>query len=251
MNHTTLLKWTLTPTILLAVICIVNLGLTTLYWIVGDWIVPRGVEVHDSIKPAEGLEALLTVKVTIIEYLPPATDSTLVSAALGLFTAVVCGLAWYKLRRVDMDEESNMPRRRFWLAFPLISLLSTSGAALGSLILHYTQKDSAPYGCRSEMQSNGDRIMYCTREMGACNVLPDFKRLFRKYGQQLRKEEWVGSLCMQTQAVKWMQLGLVLACVGTAALLCAQGLVRGRTRYERVRNMEKGKGRVEEDGLGA
>lgn len=50
------------------------------------------------------------VNVIMIEYISSATDATIISVCLGLLAGVVAFIAWYKLRRADMDMEHQLVR---------------------------------------------------------------------------------------------------------------------------------------------
>jgi hypothetical protein len=45
-----------------------------------------------------------------IDFLPPATDASIVSAATALIATIIAIIAWYKLRRGNMDMDLNIVR---------------------------------------------------------------------------------------------------------------------------------------------
>lgn len=52
-----------------------------------------------------------------------------------------------------------------------------AGAALASLVLHFTEQGSDSFGCDSEtlmMSGKFNTNKHCTREMAACNFLPKY-----------------------------------------------------------------------------
>jgi hypothetical protein len=90
------------------------------------------------------------------------------------------------------------PRRRFWVGFAVLSLLGEFGAALAALILHYTQKGPDEFGCASDTTPDGDETLYCTREMGTCNVLPHWKGLLESENQVFDRSWGISLACNET-----------------------------------------------------
>jgi hypothetical protein len=115
MGYETLLRWTLAPTIGLFTFALIGVVLTTHYWILSDWFLARYL-----VYPG-GLDVL-------IDYQPKSTDATIVSFCLGLFAGVVCFLAWYKLRRQNMDMDHNLVRGPFHLVVNTGSYMVTRSA---------------------------------------------------------------------------------------------------------------------------
>ncbi|KAF2018263.1 hypothetical protein BU24DRAFT_167832 [Aaosphaeria arxii CBS 175.79] len=230
MGYERILSFTLVPTILLLVLSFVSTILTTTYWIFGDWVLPRYfLEGKDVPGKPELNESL-------IEYVTPATDATVATAAIGIFAGVVCVLGYTKLRKGNMDLELNKPRRRFWVAFVQFWAGGVAVSALATIIVHYTTKGDDQFGCTSYKDATGGKVYECTREMGACNVLPEWRN------QATEKSDiktWaIPVTCQMITATKWMQLIIMLDAIVIIAMFSVQARLRSKSRYGRLAGKE-------------
>lgn len=102
MDYRKLLTLALGPTILFFLLSLVSVALTTHYWIIGDWIVPRGVRVRtDNFNERTQSYA---IDETIVYFTENDTDATIVSGCLCLTAAVVALIACVELRKPGLDE---------------------------------------------------------------------------------------------------------------------------------------------------
>ncbi|PSN64118.1 hypothetical protein BS50DRAFT_612287 [Corynespora cassiicola Philippines] len=227
MGYETFLRFTLVPTALLFSLSLASIVITAHYWILGDWIMGRWVQIpieYDSQR-----NRWITDD-TIVEYSSSSTDATIVSGCLSLGASIVAFLGWYKLRRADMDADLNGPRRRFWTGFVMLGGTTGFAAALAALIVHYTDRGDDQYGCTSEthaMSSGSNTNMVCSREAGACNFMPQWLSGTSK--------QWSYELaCNEIVAVKWMQIPLMLIAVLIMVMFGMQSWLRKRTRHTRA-----------------
>jgi hypothetical protein len=103
MEYRKLLTLTLVPSILLLLLSLVSVALTTHYWIIGDWITPRGVRVQTS--TFNDRTQSYTIDETIVYFTETDTDATIVSGCLCLTAGVVAVIAWAQLRKPGMDSQ--------------------------------------------------------------------------------------------------------------------------------------------------
>jgi hypothetical protein len=194
MQYKKILTLALAPTIVFFLLSLVSVALTTHYWILGDWIIPRGVRVtSDNFN--ERTQSY-TFDDTIVYFIDRETDSTVASGCLCLGAAIMALIAWSTLRKPNMDTQLaavSIPhsgslfylnfaqgKRRFWVL--AVTVMSTAGAAaaLVSLILHFTEQGDDGFGCKSRTWTvSGGKTntnKYCTREMASCNFLPKHLR---------------------------------------------------------------------------
>lgn len=101
MEYRKLLTLALVPSILFFLLSLVSVALTTHYWIIGDWITPRGVKVQTS--TFNDRTQSYTIDETIVYFTENDTDATIVSGCLCLTAAVVALIAWAQLRKPGMD----------------------------------------------------------------------------------------------------------------------------------------------------
>jgi hypothetical protein len=96
-----ILRLTLVPAILLLLLSFVSVALTTHYWIIGDWILNKGVKVQtdDFIERTQKYR----IDETIVYFLQSVTDATIVSGCLCLTAAIVAVVAWVQLRKPGID----------------------------------------------------------------------------------------------------------------------------------------------------
>jgi hypothetical protein len=117
MHHETILRLSLFVSIFLFILCLTTTLLTTVYWILSDWLVFRYITV---------LSAQNKKNEFLLYYMQTPTDASIVSGCVGMATGVVAFLAWYKLRRADMDFEHNMVGRLLLLQSSPSCLVASS-----------------------------------------------------------------------------------------------------------------------------
>ncbi|KAF1926090.1 uncharacterized protein M421DRAFT_423092 [Didymella exigua CBS 183.55] len=233
MEFRKLLTLAIVPSILYFLVSLVSVALTTHYWIIGDWITPRGVNVQTS--TFNERTQSYTIDETIVYFTDNDTDATIVSGCLCLTAAVLALIAWAQLRKPGMDAFDATNKRRFWVL--AVSVTSLVGAVTGlvSIILHYTNKGDDAFGCSSETLQMSGRFntnKYCTREMAACNFLP-------KYLSTKSDRDSAALGCTEAVTVKWLQVALILLSLVTLALFSVQASLRRKTRPSRMAAAEK------------
>lgn len=176
MQYQKILGFALAPSIVFFLLSLTSVALTVHYWILGDWIVPRGVQIQTQ----DFNERLQQYEIdsTIIYYIDLVTDATISSGCLNLTAAILALIAWSTLRKPGMDSQTAAGTRRFYILAIVVMTLAGIGSALASLVLHYTELGSQ-YGCKAERLMMGTRLntnLYCTREQAACNFLPKYLR---------------------------------------------------------------------------
>lgn len=232
MEFRTLLNLALAPSILFFLLSLISLALTTHYWIIGDWIVPRGVKVQTN--EFNQRTQSFTIDETIVYFTENDTDATIVSGCLCLTAAVVAIIACVELKKPGLDEVLKTNKRRFWVLAVVVTTLIGAVTALVSIILHYTNKGDDAFGCKSEtLMMNGkfNTNKYCTREMAACNFLPKYLNKGDKGSAA------VG--CAEAVTVKWMQIALILLSLLILAMFSSQAWLRKKTRPTRTNASEK------------
>jgi lysylphosphatidylglycerol synthetase-like protein (DUF2156 family) len=168
MRYQTILGLALVPTTLLFLLSLISVVLTMHYWILGDWFLPRGVQVTTGI--FDDRSQSYPTDYTIVYFQDRETDATIASGVLSLSAAVVALIAWIVLRKSAMDahiftvSDVHYPafalwlmavqnKRRFWVLAVVVMTISSAIAALASLVQHYTKKGSDEYGCSTETLS--------------------------------------------------------------------------------------------------
>ncbi|KAF2026283.1 hypothetical protein EK21DRAFT_103355 [Setomelanomma holmii] len=215
MQYEKILRVALVPTIVFFLLSLVSLALTTHYWILGDWIVPRGVRIGTDY--------------TIVYFKDNETDATVASACLNLSAAVMALIAWSTLRKPGMDTQFAAGKRRFWVLSVVVMTITGATAALASLILHFSAKGNDPFGCDSEtlmMSGKKNTNKFCTREMASCNFLP-------KYLKGNDRDN-AAIACNEAVVVKWLQLIIVFNALIVLALFSVQARMRRTTREFRA-----------------
>lgn len=226
MEYDKILKLALIPSIVFLLLSLVSVALTTHYWIIGDWILSRGVEV-----PTNNFDERLQqyqMDDTMVWYIGKDTDVTIASGCLNLTAAVVALIAWSTLRKPGMDSQYAAGKRRFWVIAVVVMTVSGAATALASIVLHYTEKGDNDYGCTSETLMMAGKLntnQFCTREMAACNFLPKFI----KAGE--RGDATVA--CNETIIVKWFQLVLIINGLLVFSMFGIQARLRRQTRDSR------------------
>jgi hypothetical protein len=102
MQYDKILGLALIPTIVFFLLSLVSLALTTHYWILGDWTIPRGVSVVTGFN--EQIQTS-TIDYTIVYFKDNETDATIAAGCLCLSAAVMALIAWSTLRKPGMDTQ--------------------------------------------------------------------------------------------------------------------------------------------------
>lgn len=103
MQYEKILRLALVPTILFFLLALASVALTTHYWILGDWIVPRGIRiVTDNYNQRT---QRYSTDYTIVFFIDRETDATIASGCLCLVAAVMALIAWSTLRKPGMDTQ--------------------------------------------------------------------------------------------------------------------------------------------------
>jgi hypothetical protein len=103
MRYEKTLRLALGPTIVFFLLSLVSVALTTHYWILGDWIVPRGV----SITTTDFNDRTQSYRkdYTIVYFIDKETDATIAAGCLCLSASVMALIAWSTLRKPGMDTQ--------------------------------------------------------------------------------------------------------------------------------------------------
>jgi hypothetical protein len=193
MRYDRVLRLALVPSIVFFLLSLVSVALTTHYWIIGDWIVPRFVKVTTN-EFNDRLQQYV-IDDTIVYFTETDTDVTIASGCLNLTAAIVALIAWSTLRKPGIDSHDSAVRttlqhsrirltsdvlqskRRFWVLSIVVTTIAGAVVALASIVLHYTEMGDDEYGCRPERLMMGGKMntnQYCTREIAACSYQPKF-----------------------------------------------------------------------------
>lgn len=273
-----LLSLTLIPTVFLLLISLVNLALTSAHWFISDWQLIRWQYYVDpefvSLKylgrsAKEYTECALLPGFCpdqLVEFIQTPTDASIASATFGLFAVAVAFLALSKLKKGDMDLDVNKPRRRFWVGFATVAGLSVLAASLAAFVLHFTSFGSGKFQCDSSVLKDRNMNIWCTREAGTCNLMPDWMETRQEFlnttseiaaalvgwtlnettksevdkvlreGQEelntMKQRQAVA--CNATRAVKYMQVLLMIMSAAMVAMFNFQAIARKKTRYGRL-----------------
>ncbi|EUC31920.1 hypothetical protein COCCADRAFT_100038 [Bipolaris zeicola 26-R-13] len=222
-----ILKLALVPSILYLLTSVVSVALTTHYWILTDWVVPRGVLVTTSDFDERARQ--FVTDATIVYFTDADTDATIVSGCLNLAAAVIAIIAWSTLRKPGMDALINSTVRRFWILSLVFMSLAGAVMAIVSLALHYTKLGNDQWGCTQERLMMGGKMntnVYCTREMAACRFQPGFVT-----GQDKQN---ASVACNEATVVKWMQIILVLLGLTVLSMFSLQAYLRRTSRETRL-----------------
>ena len=112
MDYAKVLRLALVPSIVFFLLALVSVALTTHYWIIGDWIVPRAVTVTTN-EFDDRLQRYITDD-TIVYFTSKDADATIVSGCLNLTAAVISLVAWSMLRKPGMDSQLADVRGDAW-----------------------------------------------------------------------------------------------------------------------------------------
>ncbi|KAF2872733.1 hypothetical protein BDV95DRAFT_491447 [Massariosphaeria phaeospora] len=231
MRYETLLKLTLIPMIALFWISLVTIALSALYWIYGDWVVPRYAKIYKNPTTRQG-----EVDDVFIDFTTPATDASIVAGCLGVMTAIGAFVAFIKLRSQQMDSAYNAANRRFWNGFVFLLCASVIGSALAALITYFTDVGNDQFGCLRQNSGRSGKTTFvnalCSRERAACGFLKE--HLPRQPSTSALDIARNDLTCTMTVAVKWLQPVLIVVTLLLVAMFAAQAFVRKRTRDERT-----------------
>ncbi|KAF1937301.1 hypothetical protein EJ02DRAFT_437955 [Clathrospora elynae] len=228
MQYDRILRLALVPSILFFFLSLASVALTTHYWIIGDWIVPRGVQVLTS----DYDDRLQRYKIdeTIVYFTEAETDATIASGCLNLIAALMALIAWSTLRKPDMDSQFAAGKRRFWILSIVVMTIGGAATAVASMVLHYTEKGNDQYSCspqRLMMAGKMNTNQYCTREMAACSYQPKFLKAGDRGNAAIA--------CNEIVVVKWLQVILIINALVVLALFSVQARVRRTTREARLK----------------
>ncbi|KAH9881526.1 hypothetical protein IAQ61_000252 [Plenodomus lingam] len=227
MEYGRILRLTLVPTIVFLLLSLVSVALTTHYWIIGDWIVPRGITVTTN-EFSQRTQQYVTDD-TIVYFTTADADATIVSGCLNLAAAVISLIAWSILRKPGMDSQLAAGKRRFYVIGVIVTSVAGACSALASIVLHYTERGDNQYGCTPERLMMGGKMntnMYCTREAAACNLQPQYLR-----GSDRSNAEVA---CNEALVVKWFQIILIINALIVLAMFSVQARLRRTTRDTRM-----------------
>ncbi|KAF2849042.1 hypothetical protein T440DRAFT_144781 [Plenodomus tracheiphilus IPT5] len=227
MEYGKILRLALVPTILFFLLSLVSVVLTTHYWVIGDWIVPRGVTVTTS--QFDDRTQRYVTDDTIVYFTIADADATIVSGCLNLAAGVIGLIAWSTLRKPGMDSQLAAGKRRFYIIAVVVMSIAGACSALASIALHYTEKGDNQWGCTGERLMMGGKMntnMYCTREMAACNFQPQYLRGDDRSNASIA--------CNEALVVKWLQIILIINALIVLALFSVQARLRRTTRDTRM-----------------
>jgi hypothetical protein len=103
MQYNKILRLALVPAIVFFVLSLVSVALTVHYWILGDWILPKGIQITttDFIERTQSYRT----DYTVVFYIDQETDATIAAGILCLAAAIMSLIAWSVLRKPDMDTQ--------------------------------------------------------------------------------------------------------------------------------------------------
>ena len=81
MQFKTILNFTLIATVFFLILTLTDLVLTVAGWIFGDWFVIRDIKL---------------------------TDASVVASTVGLAAAIICIIAWTRIKKTEMDLDFNL-----------------------------------------------------------------------------------------------------------------------------------------------
>lgn len=104
-----LLKFSLVPTVLFAILSFLSIVLTTHYWILTDYFVGRWLKRRSTFPE----KTKFTWDDVIVDYTEPSTNATIVSGCLCFAAAINCVVAYFKLKHNAMDLDYHSVRSSF------------------------------------------------------------------------------------------------------------------------------------------
>ena len=108
MRYDTILRLALIPSIIFFVLSLVSLALTAHYWIIGDWIVPRAIQIVTS-EFNDRIQQYVTDD-TIVYFTEADSDATIASGCLNVTAGIVALIAWSTLRKPNIGSQSAAVR---------------------------------------------------------------------------------------------------------------------------------------------
>jgi hypothetical protein len=76
-----------------------------------DWMIPRYTYDEQKLEVIKDLlPGYEEIRFLFIEFIAAPTDAMLTASCLGVGAGIVCIIAWYKLRRSNMDIDYNLVR---------------------------------------------------------------------------------------------------------------------------------------------
>jgi hypothetical protein len=103
MQYDKILRLALAPTIVFFVLSLVSVAITVHYWILGDWILPKGVRITTT--DFDQRTQSYRSDYTVVYYIDQETNATIASGILCLAAAVMSLIAWSTLRKPGMDTQ--------------------------------------------------------------------------------------------------------------------------------------------------
>ncbi|CAI6338346.1 unnamed protein product [Periconia digitata] len=220
-------KLSIVPALILCILSFVSIVLTSVYWILGDWIMGRWVPIPSTHKDSDKWP----INDVIVDYTDASTNATIVSGCLNLFAACVAMVAWGKLKNHELDTDFNAPLRRFYVLAVYITGACGSIAALTAFILHYTDSGPDEWSCTTQtgytFQTPQKGIPFdnvlCSREHGACNFIVK--------NAKADKQGAATAACNTARTVKFLQIILLLISCITMAMFFFQAKLRRHVRW--------------------
>ncbi|PVI07907.1 hypothetical protein DM02DRAFT_235540 [Periconia macrospinosa] len=228
-------KLSVVPAALLALFSFLCIILTSVYWILTDWVVSRFVQIPSTHKDKDKWPT----NDVIVDWTEASTNATIVSGCLNLFAACVALVAWKRLMNQELNTDFNAPLRRFYFISVYITGVIGSISALAALILHFTDKGDNEWSCITHtgytFQSPQKGVPFdnllCSREHGACNFLATHAKPDQRGS--------ANAACNTAVAVKWFQLILILCGCTTMVLFFFQAKLRRHVRWSLHSNAPK------------
>lgn len=260
-----ILSFTLIPAGFIFLASLINAALLSHSWFMTDWQIQRYVfHVDKDFVPP--VKAIIPPHITLgfcytpgnkgfcpdttVQYVMAPTEAAVASSVIGLMAGIVGLIAYLQLKKRHMDMDVNLARRRFWVGFVSFMGIAVIGAALAAFILHYMSVGPDEYQCKIEKHSSAFKIEHCTREAGACNLLPAWEKQHRelmadktiKWDSELAlSRSKIDVACNETRAVKYFQILLAISAVISIALINWQAFARKGTRYDRLTKGDVGR----------
>ncbi|KAF2635890.1 hypothetical protein P280DRAFT_473532 [Massarina eburnea CBS 473.64] len=221
-------KLSIVPAIILCLLSALSILLTSLYWVITDWVTGRWVVVPSEYPEKDRWPN----DDVVIDYTQASTNATITAGCLNLACSVVAIIAWQRLRNHELDTNFNAPLRRFYVIAVYITGTFSSVASLTALILHFTDKGDDKWGCTSTTGRTSNTPakgipftnLLCSREIGACNFLTP-----QLAGKSLQL--MASSACNTAVTAKWLQLIMVLFSIAVMVMFFFQAKLRRKVRW--------------------
>lgn len=101
MQFKTILNFTLIATVFFLILTLTDLVLTVAGWIFGDWFVIRDIKLTDM----TGDQIYASI---LVFYITSPTDASVVASTVGLAAAIICIIAWTRIKKTEMDLDFNL-----------------------------------------------------------------------------------------------------------------------------------------------